>query len=615
MSDIERVKEVSDIIELIGSRLSLTRSGSNFRALCPFHSEKSPSFFVSETMQRYKCFGCGETGDVFTFLEKYEGMTFAESLQYLAGRANITLTSFVPDREEESRRLLLEILELAKEYYHYLLEKHAQGDPARQYLAERGVTAESRKVFSLGYALPLWDGLTTFLTKKKHYDLELVAQTGLILRRRGGGYYDRFRHRLIFPLRNHRGQIVGFSGRAMVPLKTTNLPTSDHEEPKYINTPETLLYHKGQMIYGYSELLQAIRQQKEIVLVEGEFDVISSSQAHVSNVGGLKGSALTADHAKLLSRTVDTIILSLDADAAGIEATKRAITVLKQTPVSREVPLELRVLPISGGKDPDEVARSDPKQWRALIKTSLPAYEFLIRTACQQHDPATSAGKTAILYEVAPLLAGMTHAVEREHYIQLLAQWLHVPAATIEQDSRAIAARKLSRPQQKKELSTTTATKKPSRRMHMERYLLFLWTHAPVKERAAATAAISELSLIEPGAAAVIAHAVQLGDMATLHELSHGLAEDLQQRLFDWHTQPEYEVMLEKLDWKKEWRQTVDEVKEAYRLERSKEISLELAKFEELERLTEQQETQQDALLHELALLRAKSTTVESQVD
>lgn len=604
MSDIERVKESSDIIELIGSRLSLTRSGTNFRALCPFHSEKSPSFFVSETMQRYKCFGCGETGDVFTFLEKYEGMTFAESLQYLAGRANITLTSFVPDREEESRRQLLEILELTKEYYHYLLEKHAQGKPAREYLVQRGVTAQSRTIFSLGYSLPLWDGLTTFLTKKKHYDPTIVEQTGLILRRRGGGFYDRFRHRLVFPLRNHRGQVVGFSGRMMAPLPGQE----EHEEPKYINTPETSLYHKGHMIYGYSELLQPIRQSKEIILVEGEFDVISSSQAHVDNVGGLKGSALTAEHAKLLGRTVDTIILSLDADSAGIEATKRAITVIKNTPVSRETPLELRVLPIAGGKDPDEVARTDPGAWRTMVKTSIPAYEFLIRTACEQHDPTTSAGKQRIMYELSPLLADMSHAVEREHYIQLLSQWLHVSAENIERDVKSISTRKLARPVKEKKADSETDAKKPSRRIQMERYLLFLWTHAPADARASSTAALSELSLIEPGINAILEQAKQLPPDVSLTDLSHGLADDLQQRLFEWHTQPEYEVMLEKLDWKKEWRQTLIEVKEEYRLERSKEIALELAKFEDIEEMSEAQSTKQDALLKELALLRAKST-------
>lgn len=607
MSDIERVKEASDIIELIGTRLSLSRSGANYRALCPFHSEKSPSFFVSETMQRYKCFGCGETGDAFTFLEKYEGMTFAESLRYLAERANIKLTSFVPDREEESRRQLLEILELAKEYYQYLLEKHKQGAPARNYLQERGTTAESRKIFSLGYALPLWDGLSTFLTKKKHYDPMIVEQTGLILRRRGGGFYDRFRHRLMFPLRNHRGQVVGFSGRMMPPLADAKAAAADHEEPKYINTPETALYHKGQMLYGYSELLQEIRQRKEIVLVEGEFDVISSAQAHVSNVGGLKGSALTADHAKLLGRTVNTIILSLDADSAGIEATKRAIAVIKQTPVSRETPLELRVLPITGGKDPDDVARTDPKQWRTLVKTSIPAYEFLIRTACEQHDPATSAGKTKIMYELAPLLSDMTHAVEREHYMQLLAQWLHVTTDTIEKDVKTIAARKLAKPIQKQKRAEPDMTKKSSRRSQMERYLLFLWTHAPVSLRQTSAESLRELSLMEPGAMAILEQAAALAEDATLTDLSHLLADDLQQRLFEWHTQPEYEAMLEKLDWNKEWRQTVAEVKDVHRLERTKEIAQELSQFEELEELTSEQSATQDALLKELALLRAKA--------
>ncbi len=608
MSDIERVKEASDIIELIGSRLSISRSGTNFRALCPFHNEKSPSFFVSETMQRYKCFGCSETGDVFTFLEKYEGMTFAEALRYLAERANIKLTSFVPDKEEESRRLLLEILELAKEYYQYLLEKHQQGEPARQYLKERGVTAESRTVFSLGYALPLWDGLTTFLTKKKKYDPFVVEQTGLILRRRGGGgYYDRFRHRLIFPLRNHRGQVVGFSGRMMAPLSNAKPAATDREEPKYINTPETALYHKGQMIYGYSELLQEIRKRKEIVLVEGEFDVISSSQAHVLNVGGLKGSALTADHAKLLGRTVDTIILSLDADAAGVEATKRAISVIKQTPVSRETPLELRVLPITGGKDPDDVARTDPKQWRGLVKQSIPAYEFLMRTACEQHDATTSAGKTAIMYELAPMLSDMTHAVEREHYMQLLSQLLHVSTSNIERDVASIVKRKLAKPASKKKTESKEKETKSSRRTQMERYLLFLWTHVKTSDRESATDDLRTLSLVEPGAQAILEQTKHIAKDATLTDLSHVLADDLQQQLFEWHTQPEYESMLEKLDWQKEWRQTVAEVKEEYRMERTKEIATELASFETIEDLSDDQSKKQDALLKELALLRAKS--------
>ncbi len=612
MSDIENVKAVNDIIEVIGSRLRLSRSGSNFRALCPFHSEKSPSFFVSETMQRYKCFGCGEMGDVFTFLEKYEGMTFAESLRYLAERANISLTSFVPDGEEENRRLLLEILDLSKEYYQFLLEKHAQGKLAREYLQVRGVTADARKVFTLGYAMPHWDGLTTYLIKKKHYDPLVVEQTGLIVRRRGGtGYYDRFRHRLVFPLRNHRGQIVGFSGRLLDSTASAQGQKLDHEEPKYLNTPETALYHKGQMIYGYSEFLQEIRKKKEIVLVEGEFDVISSSQAHVLNVGGLKGSALTADHAKLLGRTVDTIILSLDADSAGVEATKRAIAVIKQTPISRETPLELRVLPITGGKDPDDVARTDPKQWRTLVKASIPAYEFLIRTACQQHDVSSSSGKTSILYELAPMLMNMTHAVEREHYIQLLAQWLHVSTSNIERDVKTISTRKLTQPDSKQKIIKVATLKKASRRSQMERYLLFLWTHVSSSMRESATNTLKELSLKEPGVAAILEKTVQLPANANISDITRMLPDDLQQSLFNWHTQPEYETLLEKLDWQKEWRQTVAEVKEEYRLERTKEIARELSSFEEIEEMSEAESAKQDELLRELALLRAKKTLFE----
>jgi DNA primase len=284
---------------------------------------------VNQQLQRYKCFGCGESGDVFTFLEKYEGMTFAESLEYLADRAGITLERLSFTKEDDQRKRLLTILDLAKEYYHFLLTQHDAGAPAREYLKDRGTNAESIKIFQLGYSLDSWDGLIKYLHGKKGFTLEELEAAGLIIRKGPGRFYDRFRGRIMFPLTDVRGRVVGFSGRVL---------KADEKEAKYINTPETQLYHKSQLLFGFSQLYQEIRKANEVVIVEGEFDVISSAQVHVNNVVGVKGSALTEEQVRLLSRTVAKIILSFDRDSAGIKATKRAIE------VARPFGVDLRVI-------------------------------------------------------------------------------------------------------------------------------------------------------------------------------------------------------------------------------------------------------------------------------
>ncbi len=261
MSQVKQIKQANDVVEVIGQRLDLKRAGSSYKALCPFHSESSPSFFINEQLQRYKCFGCQASGDVIEFLQNYEGMSFLEALKHLADRAGIKLKEYRRSKDDQVRETLLEILNLAKQYYHFLLTKHEQGQAARAYLKQRGTTQKSTELFQLGYALPAWDGLYRYLVDKKGYQAEDVLKTGLIIKsRKGHRYYDRFRDRIIFPLKNHRGQVVGFSGRAL---------NQDEKTPKYINTPETSLYHKAQMLYGFHELYQEIRKQNELIIVEG----------------------------------------------------------------------------------------------------------------------------------------------------------------------------------------------------------------------------------------------------------------------------------------------------------------------------------------------------------
>lgn len=642
MAGIADVKAASDITSVIGTRITLQKSGANFRALCPFHSEKSPSFFVSESMQRYKCFGCGETGDVFTFLEKYEGLTFVEALRELADAAGLKLDSFQMDSESQLRDQLLEILELAAHYYSYVLNTHQAGEAARTYLRERGVTASSVKLYRLGFALEQWDGLITYLVQKKKIDPALVVQAGLAIAGRSRSY-DRFRGRIMFPLKNSRGQVVGFSGRLLQPTGVASIltgatsvpaslsqdtrnrpaskqsvpnrphaslaiPNSEHSlEAKYINTPETVLYHKGQMLYGYSEHLQLIRQANEVVLVEGEFDVISSAQGHVNAVCGLKGSALTVDHVKLLSRTVDKIILCLDADMAGINATKRAIAVLQQAGMSRERPLELRVVALQGGKDPDELARKAPLEWRAVIKASQPAVEYLVRQSFATHDIQTVEGKTQVMYELTPLIMGLEHEIEKEHYLQFCAQWLGVTKSVLLKDMTALANKKtLKSP---KGLSTSPApTSAPlSRTQLLELFSLFLWTRCSAQEFSTTTHELLNMSISIPKAELILKRASEylaIVAQPTLTQFNATLPEDLAVTVFEWYTQEQFLSFIEALDWHKEWVATQRELRQLHQRSRAAVIAQELASLDAQPQLSADQLQRQNELLQQLTQLR-----------
>lgn len=411
---IVQVKDATDLVTVVGERLALSKAGSNFKGLCPFHSEKSPSFFVNPQMQRYMCFGCHETGDCFSFLQKYDSMTFSESLHYLAQRAGIKLESYVASPEDGKRERILAALSLAKEYYHFLLTKHASGKLARDYLEKRGTTAETIELFGLGVSLPSWDGLQKYLIGKKKFSREELLDAGLIIRSDRGTYYDRFRNRLMFPLTNARGNVVGFSGRILEDIGT-NAGKVDQVTAKYINSPETITYHKSDLLFGYSQLHRFIREKEEIVLVEGEFDVLSSFQAHVKNVSAIKGSALTKEQLKLIARSVKRVIFALDNDKAGVEATKRAIG------LSQEYGVLLRVIQLAGGKDPDDIARQNPEAWRKLAKSSVSVYDYLIEHSFSQHDPTSGDGKREITNELGKIISGITNAVEQAYYIQKIA--------------------------------------------------------------------------------------------------------------------------------------------------------------------------------------------------
>ncbi len=569
MSQVQTVKDTIDIVEIIGERLELSRGGRNWKGLCPFHGEKTPSFFVSEELQRYRCFGCGETGDVYNFLEKYEGMTFNEALQYLADRAGITLKEYKPSAADEKRTQHLEILNLAKEYYHYLLMEHKSGQNAREYLQERGTNQDSLKLFQLGYSLPKWDGLINYLHKKKKYSLELLVETGLVIKQRGR-HYDRFRDRVMFPLKNHRGQVVGFSGRSL---------EADAKQAKYINSPETTLYHKAELLYGYSELLQFIRQKDEVIVTEGEFDVISSTQAHVNNIVAIKGSAFTLDHAKYIKRVASKILFALDMDSAGVEATKRSI------PIAQEVELELRVIKLAEfdqdkKQDVDDVARQDAKTWRKLAKDSISVYQFLIEAAFSEYDADTPEGKRKIIKELAESINGINHEVEKDFYLKEIAEKLNVKKSIVQQDFKSEAERGRTKLLKRKPKKKVEAKPTLSRLEKLEKYVWFLLLRSntkAVKDRA------KQLKIIETKdkkLELLLTNLLEFKPEFALEIFGKFLPEDLQQLLFDLYLQPKYVQNVDQIKIDQEWEKSFTELK---RLSIQKQMSLVTKELDKLD--------------------------------
>jgi DNA primase len=598
MSQISEVKEANNIVEVIGERIKLDLGGLNYKACCPFHSEKTPSFFVNPSLQRYRCFGCGANGDVLDFLQNFEGVTFYEALKSLADRSGITLKDFQRSGEDEEREKLLEILSLAKEYYHFLLTKHEVGQTGRDYLAQRGTTAESIKLFQLGFATNAWDSLLKYLHHKKKYPLEQIEKTGLIIKGRNGGYYDRFRERLIFPLKNHRGQVVGFSGRLL---------SQSPKEAKYINSPETSLYHKSKMLYGYSELFREIKKKEQVVVVEGEFDMISSAQAHVNHVVAIKGSALTTEQVNLLARVTKTIILSLDADAAGIKATERAIEIV------RAKGLDLKVIDLKHSdllaeedkvKDPDDLAREQPKVWRQAVESAVSVYEFLINHALDAFDPATAEGKRKIINYLAPILEGIDHSVEKEFYLQKLSVSLNVKESLLKDD---IA--KFGKPKPTADVAPDGAEPKQAIKTYQERneeyllFLLFSFAADLVKERAVA---LRDFNFAKLGFKQIIEKLLMVKPKFNLQSFAAALAEDLKKSLMDALLNPDYEQNAKDQDLEKEWATTLAMVKkEALRREIAL-INEEITKLDSSLKRSSEEETRLDQLLTEIVQKQAE---------
>lgn len=413
-NQIEEIKKKLDIVEVINKFVPLKKRGRHFVACCPFHQEKTPSFVVSPELQIYKCFGCGKAGDVFNFMEEYNRIDFKDALEDLAKMAGVKLVrSSKLSGEESIKKRLFEINRESAKFYNYILLKHKLGKEALEYVKKRNLSEETINKFLIGFA-PRDSRLIINYLLKKGYKIEDLILTGSFGKSqyKQDQSYDRFSDRLIFPQIDFRDRIVGFSGRILPSSKNPNLA-------KYINSPETAIYHKSQMFYGLNLAKESIKKNNLAIVVEGELDMISPFQAGIENVVAIKGTALTEDQLQLIRRYADTLILALDSDFAGNKAMIRSIE------LADKMDFEVKVLDLEEKyKDPDEAINSDINFFKKKIKEADTIWDFILTSSVKSYGTETPRGKKLILATVLPFLAKINNLVIRADYLKKLSQIL-----------------------------------------------------------------------------------------------------------------------------------------------------------------------------------------------
>lgn len=413
MTDIELIKNKLDIVDLISSYIpNVKRAGSNYKAVCPFHNEKTPSFMINPSLQIYKCFGCGKGGDVFSFIQEIERVDFQEALKIAAEKAGVELTqvNFSKDKKsEEEKQKIIEANTLTAKYYHYIFNTHNSGLKGRKYAKKRGIDAERIKKFMIGYAPEGRDNLKKFLVSKGFEEKDLI-RWGLLVER-GKSVIDKFRNRLMQPIFNLKGEIVGFSGRYIGTSK---------EAPKYLNSPETLVYKKNEILYGLFQARDAMRKEKFVIVEEGNIDILSSHRVGVENIVAPLGTAFTENQAKLLKRFVDEIYFCFDTDNAGINA------LIKGVAISEELGLKHRVIDIQPFKDPDDLIMNKPDEWKKKIEKSKNSIEYLIDIFSKDLDLGSVDGKTKFSAKIMPILRMIRDDIAQSHFVKQVSVMLEV---------------------------------------------------------------------------------------------------------------------------------------------------------------------------------------------
>lgn len=428
MGIADEVKEKTDIVDIISQYATLTKSGRTFRALCPFHSEKHASFFVYPDQQTWHCFGaCNTGGDVFSFVMKKEGTGFGEALRLLAQKAGVTIPSrFTPEAEGGKKERLYQVNQAAAQYFQNILLSTPAGERSRGYVASRGLSLQTITGFQLGFSLNSWEALKPYLLERGYTESELV-EAGLIVVTEEKGTHDRFRNRLMFPICDIRGRVIGFGARAL-----------DDAMPKYLNSPQTMTFDKSGTLYGINFAAPAIRQAARAVIVEGYIDVITAHQHGFTNVVATLGTAITEKHIsslKRLSKNIN-IILALDADAAGEEAMLRCVD------YENILNAEIKVAVLPDGKDPDNVIKEDTENWQRLLEQAQPVVDYTVNHITAHLDLTTASDISTAMEKLLPIADKIKDSVRQDHFLQQLVKKIHINIGKIESSLAAYRSRR-----------------------------------------------------------------------------------------------------------------------------------------------------------------------------
>ena len=427
-STLEQIRAANDIVDIIGAHVPLKRNGANFVCLCPFHKEKSPSFNVNPSRQIFRCFGCGKGGDVFTFVKEYENLDFMDAVRRLAERARIPLEMDNDPAVRDQRSIkdqLLKLHEAITQRWQQCLAGEAAGQVAREYLERRGVHPDGVREFRVGAAPEAWDDTVNW-AKAKGFSPELCETAGLILRRDSGGWYDRFRGRLIFPICDEQGRVIAFSGRVL---------QGDEKQAKYVNSPETPIFSKGRVLFALDKAKRPILDAGKAILAEGQLDTIACHSAGIRNVVAPQGTAFTADQARVLKRYVDEVVLCFDGDKAGRDAVIRALDPLLAAG------LAIRVASIPPPDDPDSWIRAHgAESFQALLNRAQGIFDFYLQGLCSENDIASDRGRLVVLRSMGEAVHKTANAVLIDTYAQRTAQRLGVDVQSVRAEFRKQAA-------------------------------------------------------------------------------------------------------------------------------------------------------------------------------
>lgn len=466
MSDVQLIKDRLDVVDFLQEYFPLKQSGNSWKGLCPFHNEKTPSFMVSREKQFWYCFGCSEGGDILSFVQKIEGIEFVEALRLLANRAGVALREYIRPEQTSKKLRILEINTLAASYFQKILLESGIGKPAREYVQNRALREDTILQFQIGYIPNEWDLLTQFLFKKG-YGAEEVLESGLTIQKEGGGYYDRFRGRIMFPIHSVHGDIIGFTGRILV---------EEPERPvgKYVNTPETLVYEKSKVIYGLDKAKLAIKKEGYAIIVEGQMDVIANHQAGFTQTIATSGTAFTEEQLRLLKRYTSTLRISFDMDSAGIAAAKRGIR------LAHQAGFDIRVIQIPNGqgKDPDECIRKDGALWRQSVERAVPAMEFYFSMAQNSYTLTEPKEKKMAAAEILNEIKEIESPIEQDYWLQKLGTLLAVSDQAI-RDAWKYIKQKQSKKIGRGQENSTHEIKSRSRQEQLSERLLAVVLNTP----------------------------------------------------------------------------------------------------------------------------------------